>query len=169
VQGVRDILPDRPVRQLPAGVRAPQGARVAKRQHELLGEQGHAVAALIDRRHQAGGRRRAVEHAADERLELGRPERVERHDGRPRAGRPRRHEAGAHREQDEHTLGRGLADEALEQRERRRVGPVDVLEDEHGGGGVARLEQDVCDGAEQAALLLLGRHLDRRLCRRRAG
>ena len=82
VQRVRDVLPGAHVRQLPAAVRPPQRAGIAKRQHELLGEERHAVAALLDRRDQAGGRRRALEHAADERLELERPEWVERHDGR---------------------------------------------------------------------------------------
>ena len=117
-------------RPVPIAVRL---RRVARRlQHglgQLLDEQRHAVGPGDDLLQDGVGQRPPARHRLGEGSALPAGQAVQRDQRRVRPAPPGRRELGAEGQQQQHPLARDPPDQPVEQLQRGRVGPVQVLED----------------------------------------
>ena len=108
------------------------------------------------------GRRDLRDHRAD----IARAQPVERDLRVMRAHRPRRAELGSRRVEEQQPRGRTLFDQQLDQLQRRRIGPVQILGRDHQRLRAGGAEHPFDQRREQPAALLFGRKRRWRILRR---
>ena len=138
----------------PASVVEDERAVVDEHAHELLDEERVALGGVFDAagdlRIQLGG----AEEIPEQRVQLVGAERLEEQALAGPAG-TQLEQVGARERQHEHRRAAAPADEVLDEVEQRRLGPVQVLEDEHEGTRPRDRLEELSHGPED----LLGAHV----------
>ncbi len=117
-------------RQLVAPAAQAQPLRLQQHARQLFDEQGHPIRFLEQVRHDRPRQRPAAGEGAHEVFGLGAAEALQMQGAQERRFGPRRRLLRAVRQHEQHRLGSGAGREPAHQIPRRRVGPVQIFDDE---------------------------------------